>query len=280
MDSATTAGRFNCDSCGASFRWKPELAGKKAKCKCGATIACPQTDPSVPAVVDDVYDLAPDADAPAARRPAPVMPVASVATVAAAAPVMAQAMPGVANVSRAAPLAYHTPKHDVDVNFPNRTLDLHMPVALIIGSIVIEIATIYLNPALRIQTFGQLMMSVGLGLIISTVFILIGIVIAAKVRHFSLGTTPSMILKLIAISLAPAAAMDLAWLPLRFVFILGIILDWLVGFMLYFALIGAFFELDQSDTWYCVVVIFLIKLFTAILLVVGIASLMIMLHMK
>ena len=34
-------GKFSCPSCGRQFTWKPELAGKGAKCKCGATIKVP-----------------------------------------------------------------------------------------------------------------------------------------------------------------------------------------------------------------------------------------------
>jgi len=32
---------FSCDSCGKQYPWKPELAGKKAKCKCGALLNIP-----------------------------------------------------------------------------------------------------------------------------------------------------------------------------------------------------------------------------------------------
>ena len=32
---------FSCDSCGKQYPWKPELAGKKAKCKCGAVLSVP-----------------------------------------------------------------------------------------------------------------------------------------------------------------------------------------------------------------------------------------------
>ena len=36
---------FACDSCGKQYPWKPELAGKKAKCKCGALISIPAQAP-------------------------------------------------------------------------------------------------------------------------------------------------------------------------------------------------------------------------------------------
>lgn len=32
---------FSCDSCGKTYPWKAELAGKKAKCKCGAVLNIP-----------------------------------------------------------------------------------------------------------------------------------------------------------------------------------------------------------------------------------------------
>lgn len=41
VDEAT----FACSSCGRSFRWKPDLAGRKVKCKCGATLTVPLVAP-------------------------------------------------------------------------------------------------------------------------------------------------------------------------------------------------------------------------------------------
>lgn len=37
---------FSCAACGRRFAWKPTIAGKKAKCKCGEKIAVPETDPA------------------------------------------------------------------------------------------------------------------------------------------------------------------------------------------------------------------------------------------
>jgi hypothetical protein len=38
--------KFTCASCGKEFRWKPEIAGRKAKCKCGQTLTVPATPPA------------------------------------------------------------------------------------------------------------------------------------------------------------------------------------------------------------------------------------------
>ena len=35
--------KFACPSCGKQYRWKPELAGRSAKCPCGAKVVVPQT---------------------------------------------------------------------------------------------------------------------------------------------------------------------------------------------------------------------------------------------
>jgi len=39
---AGASSRFACEACGKSFAWKPALAGKKAKCSCGAIMTVPQ----------------------------------------------------------------------------------------------------------------------------------------------------------------------------------------------------------------------------------------------
>lgn len=40
---------FSCSSCGKSYRWKPELAGKSARCKCGEKMHVPERlEPAAP----------------------------------------------------------------------------------------------------------------------------------------------------------------------------------------------------------------------------------------
>src|SRR5207253_11461064 len=45
----TAQAKFSCPSCGRQFSWKPELAGKSAKCKCGATVKIPAQAPAASA---------------------------------------------------------------------------------------------------------------------------------------------------------------------------------------------------------------------------------------
>lgn len=56
---------FSCDSCGKRYKWKPEIAGRKVRCTCGATLQVPQAQvlayqPPVKVSSTDSIDLVPD----------------------------------------------------------------------------------------------------------------------------------------------------------------------------------------------------------------------------
>jgi DNA-directed RNA polymerase subunit RPC12/RpoP len=50
--------KFPCPACGKQYRWKPEMAGRTAKCTCGAKLVVPADPPR----------LAPPPAAPAAAK--------------------------------------------------------------------------------------------------------------------------------------------------------------------------------------------------------------------
>lgn len=54
---------INCPSCGKTYPFKPELSGRKVKCKCGQVIAVPEEVADSGSDDDALYDLAPDAAA-------------------------------------------------------------------------------------------------------------------------------------------------------------------------------------------------------------------------
>src|SRR5882724_1756324 len=56
--STTNAATFACESCGKSYRWRPDFAGKKLKCGCGNVM-----QPTSPPTVADVPE-APLQEAP------------------------------------------------------------------------------------------------------------------------------------------------------------------------------------------------------------------------
>lgn len=42
----STDSKVSCQGCGRSYRWQPNLAGKKVRCKCGVMFVMPSTDPA------------------------------------------------------------------------------------------------------------------------------------------------------------------------------------------------------------------------------------------
>ena len=64
--------KFSCDQCGKTYKWKPEFAGKKVKCKCGYVMTAPKAPPVAADEpdLDALYDLAEDGKAAAAAAPA------------------------------------------------------------------------------------------------------------------------------------------------------------------------------------------------------------------
>ena len=63
-------GQIACAGCSRSYKWKPELAGKKGKCKCGGFLQFPMDDPSRRGGVAEVageYDLNEPVAAPKAK---------------------------------------------------------------------------------------------------------------------------------------------------------------------------------------------------------------------
>ena len=148
-DVATS--RFSCESCGKSYALKPELSGRRVKCKCGHVMTVPQAPPSGPAeqrVDDDLYDMAPDpakSPAPKGRVPlAPITPRAPLAPIQSSAPAVTMqttVAPGTGGI----PLAYQKgPTQRERERMSSATLmdmkrDVYVPVALLVVGFLIYV---------------------------------------------------------------------------------------------------------------------------------------------
>ena len=84
QSGTVVGGKFSCPACGKQYAWKAQLAGKKAKCSCGAAVAVPQAPPAAeaapsppqpppPQSIDDLYDFAEAPAAPLTRVATPVV---------------------------------------------------------------------------------------------------------------------------------------------------------------------------------------------------------------
>ena len=132
-----------------------------------------------------------------------------------------------------------------------------MPLWLLGGGVVVDVVAAFLRQ--RCFCFDVALKEVGLHLIIGTTLMLAGVLLAAKLRGIALGPFWVTVMKLASISVAPQAIVALAT-PMLNVIPFGGLVGWVGEFALYFALLGVFFDLDESDTWYCVCITFLVSL--------------------
>jgi hypothetical protein len=130
-----------------------------------------------------------------------------------------------------------------------------VPACILGGGLVVELVATLIrsrsNPGSTL--IGQI-----LGVAVTVLLMMAGLLITARVRQIKLGSPGSAALRLAAAVIGPMALGDLlspavAWIPFGgFAAAIG-------QFVLFFVLLGMFFDLDESDTWYCLAVVFVIS---------------------
>jgi hypothetical protein len=248
--------RFTCDVCFKAYRWRPELAGRRVKCACGRVMTAPSAPP---AEEEELYDLVPDDEPKRAMKVTaiehPVVPIKE-----------APFVPGAAVAYARNEAAIGESR--VEQYFPDRVKDLYIPLALIGAGTIIDVA-MYLfagRASSRASIVGPgaalagALAAVGISMLVQAGIMLATVFCVAKVRGISFGPVPTAIIKLCGISIGPGAIGSVVGLVLGFLPLIGGLLGWIAGFILYFACIGALFELDESDTWAVVVSVFFAKL--------------------
>jgi hypothetical protein len=252
QDDQNTAAetRFACDFCGRTFAWKPEYPGSVFRCICGREFVVPETGDIN---MDDLYDIKPD------ERPKPVIkPRASPA------PFKAGEGAVVAPGSRVQPIQYQHPKTpgatELDRLFPDRVKDLWLPICLIAGGFVVEV--IYTLVFTRFGRYGMrgAMVQLGTHVILLSGIMLVAILIAARIRQIHFGPPLTAVLKLCAVVMGALGITHLLGPILLFIPLFGGLFYAVLAFVAYFTLMGALFDLDQSDTWYCTMIMFLVWL--------------------
>jgi hypothetical protein len=202
---------FGCASCNRSYAWKPEIAGKRAKCKCGNVMTVPDQAPAPPAppepqADDGMYDFAEPAPTKSPPKTAPKAASPSLPSFARTNAARAAAVPGAAAPAAAkpAPLNYQRGPTDrekflaSDEVLVDRRRDYHAPIALLVTGVLLYMSyyTIHysLGPAGILTT--------GIGLIIVTVLetaALVGFAfVVAGPLGVSFGSVGTAILKLAA----------------------------------------------------------------------------------
>ena len=162
-----TTQKFSCGACGRKLTWKPELAGKRGKCKCGQMIQVP-AQPEAEPVEDGPLDL--DALAADAERATANLPPTIVEVAAPPAPSKVKsakkstvAPTGAAKAALVDPSAAHFDK----------VRDLIMPIALVVVGITLHTSFYMVHYTLASSSMASVTFGLGLMELIE------GVVIAA-----------------------------------------------------------------------------------------------------
>lgn len=256
--------KFSCGGCGRSYLWKPELAGRKVKCKCGHVMSVPQAWAPEPAADDDaaLYELAEMEFNAAATLPPMVVAAAPVSP--APAP-RKSARPGVAHP--AAALGYKrgpsAREREITDSLIDMTRDVYAPTGLLVGGLLIYVAYYALRYNLGATGIAATAFGLGLMTAFKAAFLVGFALVVAGPLGVSFGGLWTAILKLAAIAVfcdgittwvdAGVAKMS-GGFGSGGAFGPGII-GWPVALGIYWGLLIYLFSMDPGDSWMVVVIL-------------------------
>lgn len=246
---------FACASCGAQFLWSPDRAGKRGKCKCGTVLDIPTKPPQPEPRSQPDPDPHPNPDPAASGFAMDVVEPLDIAP-----PIARKAPP--ARPAAAKVLDYKAaPKKDAD--FETQLKNFKAPLILLVAGFFAHLGASYwlTRDLFNKPGLDHILGFVAAAIAVNAALITVGVIAAARSKQIELKPYSYAFLKLASISAASMAANEVALVPLRFIpMCIGPLLAWLIGFSVYFALLGFLFDLDQEDTWYLVKVIFLMRI--------------------
>ena len=167
---------------------------------------------------------------------------------------------GAAPVKPARPVAlpYRTPpKKAAGFSTDTEVLkNVQIPLVLLTVGLVVQLVAAWFDQG----SVAIEMAAIAIGLVFGTGITLVGVLLTARLRAIELGKFRYTLLKLAALCVFPSAMFAVAMIVLRFIPLFGPLIGVIGEFVLYFALLGVLFDLEESDTWYCVFIIFLVNL--------------------
>lgn len=259
--SELAAAHFSCSACGKSYTWKKELAGKRAKCKCGSVMTVPLSPPA--AESDDLYDLAPSGDEDSVKAA-----FAAARKAAAAAPEPAR--PATARAPASPIVGYQRgPTQREQERVSDKTLidsnrDIYVPVALLVVGMALYVG--YYAWRYSMGGTGIAFASLGVGMM--TAFkaaLLVGFAFAvAGPLGVSFGGIWTAILKLAAIAIFTDGVTT--WVDTGVAKVSGGgfggggflgwgIISFPVALGIYWVLLTYLFSMDSGDSWLVVMIL-------------------------
>lgn len=284
------AAKFSCGSCGKSYTWKPELAGKRVKCKCGAPVSVPKENPAAAVAedpeLDDLYALSEgkveeEAVAPppipagdgcpscgTALEPGAVLCVACGYNFKTKKVLKTQRLAGgggggvaLAGIATgvgggAGVLGYAGPgkRHEEgDVTWGPK--DLYIPIGLVLVGTVLTGLEIYMNRGVR--SAGLIMLAVGVLTLINLILVVPAVLITVKLFDLGLGPIHTGLMKIAACAIFPGAVggiVEGAIGPAG-----GNYIGWFVSYVLTLIMFCWLLEMDYFESSICATIIWLVR---------------------
>jgi hypothetical protein len=255
--------KFACEGCKRNYTWKPEIAGKRVKCKCGQVLTVPQKiEAPAEAEADDLYALAEDADKAAAQ---PSRLVAAAAALPPPKPVGATAT----GVSKSGiPLAYKRGPSAREVELAvaaglDMQRDIYAPLAFMVTGFILYIS--FYVAQFNMGPNGIFLMGIGLSImtVLEVAFLTAFALVIAGPLGVGFGDFRTAILKLAAIVIFNDGI--ITWVDALFAkYAGGVGAGGLFGFGvvglpiaagIYWSLFIYLFSMDPGDSWLVVVIL-------------------------
>ncbi len=255
----SSPGHFSCTTCGKQYRWKPELAGRKVRCKCGAAMNVPAEDPAAAELVVEEIELAAEPGTPViAGAPSAAPPPAGEAMMACPSCKQPMGLGAVIctqcglNLKTGRQIASAADAAEVEAQqaWQARLHQLHereIPIALFVVAV-----------ALQVFGLSEPLIAVLVRTVVGVALMIAGAFIAARILETNFGSLGSAVLKFAAAYTLPTAvagvvenaiAPGIAWMVV-----------WPVAVGTFFGVTMWLFDLDTFEVTVLAAVYFVIRI--------------------
>ena len=290
-------GQFSCNSCQKTYAWKPQLAGKRVKCKCGSPISVPSEDPALadapPAEFEDFYALAqgeavdePVAAPPPVARAAPALAVAGAGASIAPAPVRpakrgggGAPVGGNAGAGRRPNLLGYAQmgggrkrlgteeEGSGDVYF-HPVKDVYIPAGLIVLGTVLSIFYLLYNE--QVSSLGTAIFAFSIFTLFNLLITIPGILLTIRLFDLGIGPLGPGLLKLAACAIAPGAIGDV--ISMFMTGSLGGYIGWCISVGIAVFIFMKLLDFDFIETLFCASIIFVVRTWIVYALMIALFS--------
>ncbi len=262
---------FSCASCGKTHSWKPELAGRKARCKCGSVVTVPAAAPGGEPELDALYDLIPseqdlkqDVPAVAVAANGGACPSCSAAIVPGAVLCVScgynfktgaqmqttAAAPAKKKAAKGRPAPGSRGRGGAEAVGLAPASEMAVPSALAVAGIGLGVWAIMQGTS---ASLGLVLIAFLVATVIQAIMIFAGCLLSVKLADISLGQPVPAIVKVLALAVAPAAVQMLVTKFTGFWYY-----GWACALVMYYFMLHLFFELDGGETLFVAAIIYVV----------------------